>query len=268
MTQAWEAGAAAWPTVKLSRDTFDTYVASFDPTALERFPADLYLAAACLDHNPEALSCFDRDILTAGRGPIVSINPSADFVDEAMQRLRASLLVGDGSPRLTRYAGRGPLRAWVGVTAARTALQMRRSQKRAKELVGDEDDWTHALASVTTNNPELELLKKQYASAFTSALRDSVHMLEPRLRSVLRMSFVEALSIDEIAAVYSVHRATTARWIHRACEALFGETRRLLKERLALTSTELDRMTQLIQSQLDVSLSQLLPSDLPIDAIE
>ena len=83
--------------------------------------------------------------------------------------------------------------------------------------------------------------------------------IEPRLRAVLRMSFVDALSIDQIGAVYAVHRATAARWIQRGCESVFAETRRLLAERLALSPTELDRMTALIQSQLEVSLSQLLP---------
>jgi RNA polymerase sigma-70 factor (ECF subfamily) len=80
------------------------------------------------------------------------------------------------------------------------------------------------------------------------------------LRAVLRMSFVDEVSIDEIAAVYAVHRATAARWIQRACDNVFAATRELLAERLALSSTELDRMTALVQSQLEVSLSQLLPA--------
>ena len=139
---------------------------------------------------------------------------------------------------------------------------VRRTQKRVRETpvgqTNNEDDWTNTLAAISTNNPELELLKHQYADAFGAALRDAVAALEPRLRAVLRMSFVDALSIDQIGGVYAVHRATAARWIQRACDEVFDHTRKLLAERLRLSGTELDRMTALVQSQLDVSLSQLL----------
>ncbi|HUJ57586.1 MAG TPA: sigma factor-like helix-turn-helix DNA-binding protein [Kofleriaceae bacterium] len=261
ITAAWQAGRTAWPEVELDRERFAAHVQTLETEAATRFPADLYLAAACLAGDGQALACFDRDVLSAARGAIQAIDSSAAFVDDALQRLRATLLVGDdGTPRLAHYAGRGPLRAWVGVAGARTALMMRRSQKRAREVPVDDDEWTSALATISTGNPELELVKRQYAEAFAAALRDAVGVLEPRLRAVLRMSFVDALSIDEIGTVYAVHRATAARWIHRACDVVFGETRRLLAERLALSHTELDRMTALVQSQLEVSLSQLLPS--------
>lgn len=228
-----------------------------------RFPADLYLAAACVAGNSVALAEFEREVLAPVRGKIRAIDSSDDFVDEAFQRLRESLFVGGGvRPRLTGYAGRGPLSAWVGISAVRTALRMRRTQGRSKEVPsGDSDDqWASALATLSTNNPELEVLKQQYAAEFGLALGAAIAALEPRLRAALRMSFVDGVSIDEIGAVYSVHRATAARWIQRACDEVFAYTREELARRLALSGTELDRMTALVQSQLDVSLSQLLPA--------
>ena len=260
ITAAWQAGQAAWPGVALDRERFAAHASTLEPDAAERFPADVYLAAACLAGDHVAIERFDRELLTGARSAIQAIDGSSAFVDDAMQRLRASLFVGDGgTPRLAMYAGRGPLRAWLGVAAARTALMMRRSQQRAREVQVDDDDWSGALVSISTNNPELELLKRQYAQAFAAAFHDAVATLEPRQRSAVRMSFVDNLSIDEIGAVYSVHRATAAPWIQRACDELFEKTRALLAERLALSATELDRMTELVRSQLDVSVSQLLP---------
>jgi RNA polymerase sigma-70 factor, ECF subfamily len=261
-SEAWQAGRATWPDVELDRERFAAHMESVDPTAASRFPADLYLAAACVARDPAALTIFDRDVLTSARGAIGAIDASAEFIDEALQRLRTNLMVGDGAaPRLLHYAGRGPLRAWVGIAAARTALMMLRSQKRAREVARTDDDWTTTLAMISTNNPELELLKRQYATAFSEALHDAVRELEPRLRAVLKMSFVDALTIDEIGAVYAVHRATAARWIHRACDEVYERTRALLAEKLELSDTDLDRMNALVRSQLDVSLSQLLPAD-------
>ena len=254
ITAAWEAGRVDWPGVELAYERYATHVRELD---YAKFPGDLYLAAACLAGDTAALQAFDREILESARKAVGAIDSSREFVDEAVQRLRATLMVGE-DPRLAHYAGRGPLRAWVGIAAARTALMMRRSQKRAREVSLDDDEWTSTLATISTNNPELELLKRQYADAFAVALRDAVRGLEGRLRSALRMSFVDALSIDEIGAVYAVHRATAARWIQRACDEVFAATRTLLADRLALSGTELDRMTALVQSQLDVSISQLL----------
>jgi RNA polymerase sigma-70 factor (ECF subfamily) len=263
VTTAWNAGKAAWPDVVLTLDAFAAHISSLDIEAIERFPADLYLAAACLAGDQTAIAAFERELIYGAKSAIQAIDSRQAFVDEAVQRLRASLFVGDtGAPRLALYAGRGPLRAWVGVAAARVALMMRRSQQRAREVSTDDDEWTGALVMISTNNPELELLKRQYASEFGSAFRDAVASLEARQRTVLRMSFVEALSIDEIGAVYAVHRATAARWITRACDTLFERTRKLLAERLSLSPSELDRMTALVRSQLDVSLSQLLPPSL------
>ncbi len=254
--EAWHAGQAAWPGVSVVRERFADFVRERGIEAARRFPGDLYLAAACLTGDATALRTFERDVLVAARPAIQAIDSAPAFVDEVFQRVRELLFVGNGQPRLTQYAGRGPLQAWVGVAAARTAITMMREQGRAREVALEGDAWPAALAA---NNPELQLLSRQYADAFTAALRDSVAALEPRLRAVLRRSYVDALSIDEIGELYGVHRATAARWIQRACETVFEHSRQLLAERLSLSATELDRMTAMVRSQLEVSLSQLLP---------
>lgn len=217
--------------------------------------ADRALAAACLAGEPAALRRFDAEVLGPAVDSVRGIDPAPAFVDEIRQRVRAHLLVGEGRPRLADYAGRGPLAGWVAVAAVRTALMVRRSTARRRE-VGD-DDWAGALALVATGNPELELQKREHAAAFTTALREAAAALEPRLRAVLAMHFTEDLSIDQIGAVYAVHRATAARWVQRARDELIAKTRAILAARLGLTSSEIARVGALVQSQVDVSLSQL-----------
>jgi len=254
--RAYAVGVAAWPEIALEREAFARQVANAGASALDQFGADLYLAAACATGQAAALAAFERVCSPAARRAIQAIDQDTTFVDEAVQRLRALLFVGDAA-RIRQYAGRGPLIGWVSVSAARTGLMLRRSRMRLRE--DNVDDWTRALATLASNDPELELLKRQYADAFATAVRDAVAALEPRAMRVLRLSFVEDLSIDEIGNIYGVHRATAARWIQRACEDVFERSRALLAERLALSLTELDRMTALVRSQLEVSLSQLLP---------
>lgn len=263
---AWAAGRARWPQIETDRETFTAFVALLPEPAIARFPEDLFLACACSTGDAAALRVFEELLLPPAQAAIRSIDASPAFVDEAAQRLRTHLLVGEpgARPRITAYAARGSLRSWVGVSAARVALMMRRSSRRAKEI--PEDDWTVAIGAASTGTPELDLLKQQHAAAFATALSDAARSLEPRLRSVLRMHFVDELSIDEIGATYAVHRATAARWIQRARDTLLATTRSALAARLALSGTELDRLAVLVQSQLDVSLSQLLPPEAVAEA--
>jgi RNA polymerase sigma-70 factor, ECF subfamily len=262
-TAAWNAGRMRWPQVELQLASFERWIEKLPGEAIEKYAEDLFLASACGHGDAAALRVFEEQLLAPAQAAIRAIDASDAFVDEATQRLRTHLLVGDpaGQPKIASYAGRGPLRAWVSVSAARVALMMMRGVRRAKEVA--EPDWTSLMSAAPTGNPELDLLKREHAVAFSAALSEAAHELEPRLRSVLRMHFIDDLSIDQIGAIYAVHRATAARWIQRARDVLFRATRERLAARLQVSTAELDRITALVQSQLDVSLSQLLPLGQP-----
>lgn len=255
VAQAFAAAQAALPGVVLAYDVFAERARTVAAAALQSHSADLYLAWACAAGDRAALAWFDEHVLKPACTSVRGIDGEPAFVDEIRQQVRARLLVGDGTPKVLDYAGRGALQAWVGVAAVRQALMAKRSQSRKREV--DDESWANSLSLVSTGNPELELIKRQHAQSFSQALRDAALGLEPRLRAVLGMHFVEGLSIDEIGAVYAVHRATAARWVQRAREQLFADTRARLVDTLGLTPTEIDRVAALVQSQVDVSLSQL-----------
>src|SRR5687767_7886006 len=122
----------------------------------EATDADLALAQACAAGDAAALRRFDDEILRPAVQAVRTIDAAPAFVDEVRQRLRAKLLVGDGTAdgvaQIRQYAGRGALRGWVGVAAVRTALMMKRSVQRKREV--SDDDWAGALSLATTGNPE------------------------------------------------------------------------------------------------------------------
>src|SRR5262249_22780652 len=107
-------------------------------------------------------------------------------------------------------------------------------------------------------DPEIDLLRARYAVEFQAALRAALEALPARDRNLLRFSYLEGLSIDEIAAFYRVHRATAARWIGRARDALVEETRRLVLARVAVGEAELESLMRDLASQLEVSVRRLL----------
>ena len=95
ITAAWEAGKAAWPGVELEREIFAEHLATVDPAAASQFPADLYLAAACIARDPAAITLFDKEVLTKALKEI-GLGESRIFdkalVDRAEQELKRQYL--------------------------------------------------------------------------------------------------------------------------------------------------------------------------------
>jgi RNA polymerase sigma-70 factor (ECF subfamily) len=106
--------------------------------------------------------------------------------------------------------------------------------------------------------PEVALLKARYAGAFQRALDQALAELTVRERNLLRLHFVDGMSVDKLGVAYNVHRATAARWIRAARDGLMDRVRARLRAELRLPVSEIDSLVALVQSQLEVSLSQAL----------
>jgi predicted DNA-binding protein (UPF0251 family) len=87
---------------------------------------------------------------------------------------------------------------------------------------------------------KLEHLKNRYQAEFKRAVEDAIATLGAEQRRALRLHYHDGLSIDRIHALLGVHRATAARWIRAAADAVRDETRRLLHARLGLSAAELE----------------------------
>jgi RNA polymerase sigma-70 factor (ECF subfamily) len=104
-------------------------------------------------------------------------------------------------------------------------------------------------------DPRLDDLRRRYRGDFAAAFRAALAALPVRERNLLRQHHMDGLTIDQLAGLYRVHRATAARWVARARTTLSGETRRRLMERLGVATQDADSIIRLVRSQLDLSLS-------------
>jgi RNA polymerase sigma-70 factor (ECF subfamily) len=93
-----------------------------------------------------------------------------------------------------------------------------------------------------------------FAAAFVAAMG----ALDERQRTLLRYRFVDGLTVEQIAEVYGVHRATTHRHLNEARDALSGATEREVRARLTIDASEVASLRRLIISQLEVSVARLL----------
>lgn len=257
------AGRAAWPGVEVDAIDFVSYLADRVPAGIDRealggmAAADLYLACACLRGDPGALAAFDG-VLTASVGSALRrLRATPSEVSELEQILRVKLLTGDPEgdrARLGDYGGRGDLRGWLRVTSVRLAISGLREQRR-----GDARRDELALAMpAATSDPEMDFLRAEHRQEFKAAFEEALEGLPGRERTLLRLSFLDELNIDQIGAAFRVHRATAARWLAAARQRLLEDTRRALMQRLDADGPEVDSIIRGLDSQMHVSIRRHL----------
>lgn len=267
LSRVLETAHGAWPTVTQDGPCFVAHLARLlpedtPPEALEAMHlSDLYLARACVDGLPAALAAFEARVMPEVDAAVARLKLPPSTVDEVRQLVRQKmLLAGPDTPaRLAAYPGTGPLAGWVRAAALWQALDLQRQRSSPAHSLDDSD---LSLAVAPGDDPELAYLKTTYRAEFTASFAEALAALSPRQRNFLRLKYLDGLNIDQLGALYGVHRSTAARWTVSAQEALLEETRRRLTERLRLTGSQLDSVLRLISSQLDVSLGRLLRSRL------
>jgi RNA polymerase sigma-70 factor, ECF subfamily len=249
---------AAWPELDLDEAGFGAHVERCladggDVSALHA--GDLWLAYGCSIGDDRAVAAFDREVLSQVGLLLGRMQPTPMLVDEVRQALREKLLVAQpgARPRIADYAGRGPLQAWVRVAAVRTALDLLRAGGARTGGDVEPDD----LATDATS-PELDYLRERYAPQFKAAFQEALRALDSEQRNVLRLHVVEGLNIDEIGALFKVHRSTVARWIAGARQEVLAGARQRLRAELGLSAGEFDSLAGVVRSQLDLSVANIL----------
>ncbi len=274
-------GRAAWPELAVDAVHVVEFVArqvtpDLAEAALDGLrPADLYLACGCARLLPQAIAAFDRDYMREVDIALARMRIAAPRVADVKQLVRQRLFVGGGtagaptSPgKIAEYGGRGDLRRWVRSVAVRTCLNDLRKGKR--EILVD-DDQLIAQHAIAADDPEVEYMKRTYASEFKAAFAEALGGLGAREQTLLRYHHVDGLNIDEIGAIYRVHRVTAFRWLEKAKEILVRGTLDTLRARLRLPADELESVLRMIRSQIHLSLVRHLggPHDsVADDAIE
>jgi RNA polymerase sigma-70 factor (ECF subfamily) len=257
------AAAAAWPGVIVPRDELarvtSSKLAGDDPPAFgQDLVSELFLAIACAAGDAAAITTFERRYLDVVPQALAHMRLPAATVDAVRAAVREKLLVReeDRPCRILEYAGRGRLRGLVQVSAVRAALDLLRAGERERPTA---DADLGALPSPDLD-PELRLMKDQYRAAFGDAFAEAVRALGARERNLLRLHFLGGVTLEQLAAMYGVHRATVVRWLSAVRKDLLAATRERMRARIRVRPDELDSVMRLIESRLDVSVQRLLAS--------
>jgi RNA polymerase sigma-70 factor (ECF subfamily) len=259
MEQAWEAGRSVWPGVTLDRKRFGEFIASRELTSemLADRASDLYIACACLEGTAGAAEAFRARYLGNLRAYLgtLAAGRDDDFVAEVGQRLAEKLLVGDKDqpPRLSAYAGRGPLEGWVRMAAMRTALDLVRRDPSNRHR--DEELVDRALGSM---DGELAFMKEQYRQHFIDAFRNALGSVSAQSRALLRLHYLEKVTTGALASLHGVSRPTIVRRLADAREEVLVAVSEHVRERLQVEGSEYESLLDLVRSQIDLSLTGML----------
>jgi RNA polymerase sigma-70 factor (ECF subfamily) len=253
---AWLAGLRAWPGVALPFEAWGALLLArgVDGGQLtDEQAADWYILGAVLAGSPGAAEALARRHEPALREALRRASAAPQDTDDTLQKLWTDLLLDQGQgPRLASWEGRGQLAAFLRVSAVRLALKARRSQQK---FVSEDELFERQSPQLS---PELSYLKETYREAFRTAFQGALDSLPSRDQLLLRQSTLDGLSIDELAGLYRVHRATAARWVAAARETLVTRTRRRFFETVALPPDEGDSVMNLVQSRLDETIRRRL----------
>jgi RNA polymerase sigma-70 factor (ECF subfamily) len=246
--------------VELDPKEFVGYVAervAFDklggPVLRSLRAGDLWIAFGCVTGVASAIDAFEARYAPEITGALRR-SFELGLAQDAELRVRERLfLVGENeAQRLASYSGRGDLRTWLRAAAVRMAIDVMRARREVPVSPG-------SLAEIgDLADPMLASLKERYRDEFRVAFGEAASALTDRERTLLRYRFLDGLSIDEIGALYRVHRATVARWISAIREGLFEATRAGLMSQLRISDTEADSVLRLIDSHLDVSIETVM----------
>lgn len=266
---AFEAALAAyvaaarghWPDIELDELEFVRYLAAraasgeLPPVA---HAAELWLACACALGVPSALAAFDSEYAPVIRRVLARRKAAQDVADDVGQILQERLLVADPAggkrAKIADYKGSGPLKSWVATAAATTLATLQRAARRRREA----PESAEANAWAVAVDPELEYLKQRYAREVEAALIAALDALSDHDKTLLRLHLGQRLSIDVLGTMYSVNRATAARWLGAARRALADGARARLVSALQLSPSELDSLIALVNSRLEVSIGRRL----------
>lgn len=205
------------------------------------------LAEACARGDDGAITAFRTTYLDDVTKAIARTRAPDHLLDDIRQIVLAKLLPPGG--RIARFGGRGDLRNWLRAVAVRETISVLRSA--SSDLLRDE----LPVELPGPADPERSAVRADAREHLMVALRAAFDALDDEDRTVLRYRFTDGLTLEQLAVVLGVHRATAARWLARIRDDLARAMRRRL-EQAGMARGEVDGLV--VVSNLELSLGGLL----------
>ena len=245
-----------WPDLPPPDARFDAFVqqrADGVAPLAQLHAADLFLVHHALLGSARAVQAV-QELLARLRPVLRRTGADAALIDDLIDELPFELLAPrtGAPPPLAAYSGRGPLGGWLRVVAVRKLVERRR--RGGVQL----DDRVLDELAAAELGPELTVLRLRYRNEIGAATVSAIAELDAQHRLLLRQHYLDGLSIDRLAALHGIHRATAARRLAAVREELARAVRGRLMATLGVGDGTLDSIIRLVGSELELGLDQYL----------
>lgn len=230
----------------------EAWVRDVATKSADQLDAGIVLACALFHREPTALPAFERHVTPRVRAALRKLGATDPAIEEHLQGTRTRLITDDQGARLKHYRGVGSFEAFVITTAVRALTDAHRGPRHVES---DDEPLARMPAAVDL---ERQLARSGQAAFFSEAFREALAALAPRERALLKLNLVDGASIDELAPLYQVSRATVARWLASARQALHRGTLDRLASRTRLDAPELASLMTSLESGFDLSLRRFV----------
>lgn len=215
---------------------------------------ELALAEACARGDDAAIRDLEARYFPPVERALAKMGLAQHDVEETMQVLRNQLFVAaDKQPKIAEFSGRGDLGGWLRVTATRLAWKLKKKHGREIPV----EDVAPLKVELGVTGGELAWMKASYRESFAASFREALAELDAKTKLLLKQHLLDGLTIDDLANLHDVHRATAARWIVKAKDDLLTSARARFAERAGLSKKDTDSVLRMVQSKLDVTLRAL-----------
>jgi RNA polymerase sigma-70 factor, ECF subfamily len=226
--------------------------------------SDLWLAFAAAHGDQAAIRRVDAACVTALQAAFRGRTFGGGGYEDAAQLLRLHLFLPgeEGRTKLHGYAGRGPLDAWLRVSATRLAIRFMRGDRTHETVSSDGAE----LGELVLRDAELSVLRSSVEPTVSEALRTAIDALEERDRALIRRHYLEGATLEELAAAEGIHRATAARWLAAIRARIARRVRQAVRGQLHISDRTCDSIVRLVSPELPEHVGRLLaqaPADAP-----
>ena len=219
---------------------------------------DDLLAWGCLLGSGRAIQQLEERCVhpVVPRLRAMGFQPAA--IDDIVADVRVKLLVGNNerAPALARHQGRGSLAGYVRAIVVRHAIDLLRSQRTAVGGASDDSEEIDEIAQFATVGLDGELARVATGAVVTAAFRRAWRELPPHVRLLLSQHVIDRLSVDELGAIYGVHRATASRRCVSARETLLARLRAALHDALGVNTGTADSILRNAGSRISAVLGE------------
>ena len=255
--RSYLAGQLKWPGLaNVTLKDFAWHVQNLEISELdlERHGEDLYLALACGKADPEGVRILQDRFFPTLDEFLVRSGFGGPLRQDVFQQLLLHLCAGE-EPRILTYAGRAALSSWLRVATYRFAIYLGQSSELQSNR---ETDVTLNQLVSSDVNPEIQGAINKAKPLFQAALQKVMDDLSDGDRTLLRLCYLDGLTIDGIGTLYGVHRATAARWICDIRNNILKTVKSTLVEDFGLHASEFESLAFLVHSELHLSLKRVL----------